>query len=408
MSEFPLLAGIDSPDFMADPHAFFRDVHEAEGLGVWVNPTEDGLVVTSHGLLKTLARHPSMQAVNRSSRKKGPSPRGDLEALFDHHPVFMNEPEHMPIHRIAYQAVSWPDAKSITANVRAHCDDLLNDLLEQRQFDLVADYCIPLASRVWGDTLGISAAAASELATHATLIGNMLKFGVTDQERQSANDGARLIAEMIAGALQQNGRLTPVQQAMSDGYAALEHPDPVSETLALLSAMTFDAIDGAAGMTANLFACLALHADAMVRIREDHSMIARAWVEATRWAPSILGLFRSPTEDVEIMGTRFEAGMNVLLLYAAGNVDPEAVENPESFDIERAGAMPLSFGAGGRGCVGRLLARQQGEQAVRCLLQRTHDLTFGLDSLAWSEPGLLRSCQRLPVAVTPARSDSSA
>lgn len=170
---------------------------------------------------------------------------------------------------------------------------------------------------------------------------------------------------------------------------------------ALLAAMTFDGIDGGGGMTANMLYCLLQNPRQLQEVRDNPALITDAWTEAARYAPPILGLMRCPIEDIEYEDVVFPAGVNVLMLNAAGNQDPEVTTQPSIFDIHRKEKRPLSFGLGGRMCVGRHLAKLQGEVVLQELLQRTEAIELLDHEANWGKPGLLRAIQYVPVCLRP-------
>lgn len=53
---------------------------------------------------------------------------------------------------------------------------------------------------------------------------------------------------------------------------------------------------------------------------------------------------RIASQDIEIGGHTFRQGERLLLLYGAGNRDPQQYENPDVFDIRRPNIRPLTLG----------------------------------------------------------------
>jgi len=102
-SQLPELDELTDARLSSDPAPLIAEIHARNPIGVFRNSVEDGLAVTRYQLLRQIAKHGSFQAQNRSSRSTGPSNAGALTRLFDNHPVFMNEPLHMPVHQVAYR-----------------------------------------------------------------------------------------------------------------------------------------------------------------------------------------------------------------------------------------------------------------------------------------------------------------
>jgi cytochrome P450 len=69
---------------------------------------------------------------------------------------------------------------------------------------------------------------------------------------------------------------------------------------------------------------------------------------------------RTALVDTEIGGKTIKKGDRVVMWYASGNRDDEAIETPDSFIIDRARPRQhLSFGFGIHRCVGNRLAEMQ-------------------------------------------------
>ena len=82
-------------------------------------------------------------------------------------------------------------------------------------------------------------------------------------------------------------------------------------------------------------------------------------------------------------------GTGVLPVYAAANHDPDAFDDPQTFDIARDPNHHLGFGHGTHFCLGAQLARLETQIALRNLLERNPNLRLAVD------PGRLR-LQALP------------
>jgi cytochrome P450 len=69
---------------------------------------------------------------------------------------------------------------------------------------------------------------------------------------------------------------------------------------------------------------------------------------------------RTALEDATVGGKQIHKGDKVVMWYLSGNRDPEAIEQPDSFIIDRARPRQhLSFGFGIHRCLGNRLAEMQ-------------------------------------------------
>jgi cytochrome P450 len=135
----------------------------------------------------------------------------------------------------------------------------------------------------------------------------------------------------------------------------------------------------------------------------DPSGIEVAVEESLRYDPPVLGLFRTPTRDLELHGVQIPAKSKVMLAFASANREaPNGLRDPETFNIDRdldRVRRHLSFGFGVHFCPGAPLARLEGQISLRVLLERLPDLRLD-GPTERIEPFLLWGRGRLPVRWT--------
>jgi cytochrome P450 len=94
----------------------------------------------------------------------------------------------------------------------------------------------------------------------------------------------------------------------------------------------------------------------------------------------------------------------VLLNLAAANRDPDAFDDPDTFNPDRSGAnRHLAFGASRHLCLGQHLARAEMRTAVTALLDRLPDVRLaGPAEEGGMAGGMLMPLTAMPVTFTPA------
>ncbi|MYV53808.1 cytochrome P450 [Streptomyces sp. SID3212] len=163
---------------------------------------------------------------------------------------------------------------------------------------------------------------------------------------------------------------------------------------------------------ASLFANLLLHPEQLAAVREDRSLIPRAFAETLRFTPPVHMIMRQTAVDVEVSGGTIPSGATVTCLIGAANRDSSRYAEPDTFDIFRddlttttafsAAADHLAFALGRHFCVGALLAKAEIESGVGQLLDAMPDvrLADGFDPV---EHGVFtRGPRSLPLVFTPA------
>jgi cytochrome P450 len=113
-------------------------------------------------------------------------------------------------------------------------------------------------------------------------------------------------------------------------------------------------------------------------VQADPALVAVAVEESLRFDPPVLGLFRTPTRDVELHGVAIPRKAKVMLCFASANRDERNdLEWPAEFRLDRdleEVRQHLSFGFGVHYCPGAALARLEAVVTLRLLLERTPDL----------------------------------
>jgi len=96
------------------------------------------------------------------------------------------------------------------------------------------------------------------------------------------------------------------------------------------------------------------------KLRANPGLIETMVPEIIRYQTPLAHMRRTALQDVELGGQRIKAGDKVVMWYISGNRDPEAIEDPERFVIDRKRPRQhLSFGFGIHRCVGNRLAELQ-------------------------------------------------
>lgn len=120
------------------------------------------------------------------------------------------------------------------------------------------------------------------------------------------------------------------------------------------------------------------------RLVDDPTKIPAAVEETLRTSHTGGGAIpRYAHEDLEIDGVAIKAGELVLLDIGAANIDPSAFTDAAHFDLSRRSATHVTFGRGGRYCIGAPLARIELQTVFTQLATRfpTLELAVGLDEL---------------------------
>lgn len=279
----------------------------------------------------------------------------------------------------------------------------LDELRGAGSFDVVGDVSGPFPVEVISEILGVPAADRQQLRRWAD--------GLLEREVGNPFPPA---SAMKAGAaffgymhdLVVDRRAHPGQGMIDDLIAAeVEAEDGTRQRLSDLDVAYFVALLTAAGaetvtkLVGNGVMTFAEHPDQLRKLREDPSLVGAAVEEVLRWRAPSQYQGRFSVADRRFHGVTIPAGHPVLIVTGAANRDPRAYEDPDRFDIERTGPMPISFGHGIHYCIGANLARLEGRIAFTELYRRWPDLRVDLDAVRFVHMTNVAGPSSVPVHV---------
>lgn len=139
--------------------------------------------------------------------------------------------------------------------------------------------------------------------------------------------------------------------------------------------------------------------DQWAKLKANPSLVPSMVAETIRYQTPVIHMRRTATCDAELGGQKIREGDKVVLWYVSGNRDESAIENPESFIVDRARPRAhLSYGAGIHRCVGDRLADLQLRILWEEILKRDLDIeVLGPPRRLYSN--FIRGIRELPVRI---------
>ena len=107
------------------------------------------------------------------------------------------------------------------------------------------------------------------------------------------------------------------------------------------------------------------------KLEANAALLPSAVSEMIRYQTPVIHMRRTATRDAELGGKAIRQGDKVVMWYVSGNRDETAIDDPETFRIDRPKVRQhLAFGAGIHRCVGDRLAELQIHILWREMLKR--------------------------------------
>jgi cytochrome P450 len=275
---------------------------------------------------------------------------------------------------------------------------LVARLVEQREFDGIADLAEAYPVKVFPDAVGISEHGRENLLPYGSMVFN--GFGPRNDLFDAAMANAGPVREWIMAncsraALAPDGLGMQIYQAVESGELTED------EAGMLVRSFLSAGIDTTVYSLGNALYCFATNPAQWSLLRENPKLIRGSFEEVLRFESPVQCFFRTTTKEVDVGGVRLGDGDKVLLVFGAANRDPRRWDQPDTFDVTRRAAGHMTFGTGIHGCVGQAVARLEAEAVFSALAR--HVASFELTG----EPtrrlnNLLRGFDTLPLRIVPA------
>jgi cytochrome P450 len=108
---------------------------------------------------------------------------------------------------------------------------------------------------------------------------------------------------------------------------------------------------------------------------------------------------RCVLKDFEHAGTRIPEGTAISMLWAAANRDPAVFENPNRYDLHRAGRTPMTFGGGVHICPGRYAGSMLVSAALKGLVNPWVAIELAGARPKWLDRSFMRWADRMTVTI---------
>jgi cholest-4-en-3-one 26-monooxygenase len=360
----------------------------------WYEP-EQYWVVSTYDLVGEVNRDPL-----RFSSRNGPSPDSPGAKAFDVAPtlIVMDPPRHTTYRRLVSNEFAPRRVNAWEDVVRELARELIEPFVEAGGGDFVAEVADLLPMRVVGAMLGIhrSEEAAILRRTNAGTTGSDPEYGVSPAELEQLQEETIAYADYLIDEHRSHPRddlVDVLLDARVDGEQMSR--DELRAWITLF-------IRGGTETTRNLLAhgVLAL-IDSPGELRKvvqgvDMSVAVE---ELLRWVSPVMSHSRWPLVAVDLAGQHIEPGVRTTLWMVSANRDPEAFNDPDRLDVQRATNKHDSFGAGGpHFCLGAGLARLEARVVFDEMRPHLEKMSLdGTPSRVWNT--MFNRLKHLPVAL---------
>ena len=371
---------------------------------------EQQMLVFRNQDLRTLAANPLCgnmplpAMINRGykgdeSDPIGEGDRNNVVRMLSNQLFTTNPPVHGPVRQVYVK----PFGPKMMANFSPIADRIVAGLIEEfagkGEIDFSFAFAERLTARFWGELLGMD---DEEKERIAHIVRAMLPWFMSFRKRpevrqlnEATADYYELMLEVLRRARANGNELIG---AMADQFDAIDVPGkPESFELSMASNWIDGFHTGALAATGSLYYLLA-NPEAHAAVRDDRELVPLAAVEGLRMSAPVILTPRYALEAFDYGGVHIPQGTSILMIWAAGNRDPAAYPDPNSYQLDRAQRADTAVGGGVHMCVGRYLSRMlavatiKGVTAPGVSIRMTGEVKWIPQSAVWQP-------ERFPVAI---------
>lgn len=310
-------------------------------------------------------------------------------------------PEHLRQRGLTVRAFTTGSAERFRPKVQRIADELVGAMLRSGPpADFIAGFGNPYPNFVIFRIFGVPDEDFGRLLGWLT---HILSYGRHSPQQQAEAYRAcnRYFTELVASK-----RADPGDDLTSALVQANEENEQFSEEqlASLILVNVSGGTTAAANILPNSLVTFSRHRDQWELLRERPELIPNAVAEVLRYVSTGNTSFERLTmEDVELSGVHVPAGSVVIPLLGSANMDAEAWDEPERFDVTRSagqnGSQHLGYGHGPHRCIGSPLANVELEVAYSTLLERMPNLRLAVpeSELQWEPRIAMRRMITTPV-----------
>ena len=391
-----------SPEFQRNPYPTYHALRAEDP--IWLFPRGQIWLFTRHADVTAILRDPRFRPTDMGSN-------GDLMPLVQSMPgielllaafrdmmLFQNPPDHTRLRGLVNNAFTPRRIEGLRPRIQSIVNELLDVCAARGEFDLIADFAVPLPVMVIAELLGIPSDDRDTLKDWSRRLAAMLDGTV---RMGGAPDAAVAAGELLEylGRIFALRRREPRDDLISAMIAAQDRGDVLTDGEMLSNCVL---ILGAGHETTthligNGTVALLEHPDELARLRDDPDLAKSAVEELLRFDAPVQLASRYPQTPIEWEGRKLGVNQEVNLLLGAANRDPALFANPDRLDLARSDNRHVAFGFGAHFCLGAPLARLEGQIALASLVRRFPNLCFGRAERVRRPGVLLRGYASVPL-----------
>jgi cytochrome P450 len=276
--------------------------------------------------------------------------------------IRMDPPRHDEQRKVVSPIVAPGNLANMESLIRERTCRVLDGLPRGEVFDWVDRVSIELTTMMLATLFDFPFEERRKLTYWSDVaICNVNSPDAPVHSEQERYDEMKVMAQVMADLFNERQKGPPKFDLLSMlAHGSSTREMPLHEWMGTLALLIVGGNDTTRNSMSGGLLALHQHPDEYRKLRENPDLIPSMVSEIIRYVTPVIHMRRTATQDAEIAGKQIRKGDKVVMWYVSGNRDPEAIEEPNRFIIDRARPRQhLSFGFGVHRCVGNRLAELQ-------------------------------------------------
>ena len=282
--------------------------------------------------------------------------------------------------------------------VQSAIKELLDEVESKGSMEVMRDFATPLPVLVIAQMMGVPHEDRSAIRTIAENLLNLFR-GEPDRMRYVV-DGMKSMVEYVSPLVEER-----IENPGDDFISVLARGEKAGaftrhQVLVNCSLLLLAGHETTINLLCNGTKAFLENREQWETFKEDPAgMTVRATEECLRYDPPVKSITRIASEDVEMRDKVLKTNERIRWFISSANRDPNMFEEPDRFDITRHPNRHVAFGSGIHHCLGATLARLEGQEAFKALVERFPNMTLDPVEYEYQPSIAFRSLKQLPVTL---------
>ena len=322
-------------------------------------------------------------------------------------PIETDPPDFFEYRRIVNPILSPAAIEKIEPAIVDYVHRCIDDFIERGRCDIVTEFADPVPAMTTLHILGLDVNDWRMFSEplHATVFHRQ-----DNPIRKEALPLYRAMRQVVVDAVAER-RAHPRPDGISRLLEGRVRGRPITddEVIEMVELILSGGLDTTGSAIGNSLIYLDKNPAARRHLIDHPEALPQAVEELLRYEAPQQALARTANRDCIVGGQHVKQGERLFLLWASGNRDEDAFDDPEEVVLDRFPNRHMTFGLGAHRCLGSTVARKEILYSLRAVLERMPDYRVEHDEIVHAETiGVVYGYFSIPLTFTPGARRSSA